>query len=357
MKSLSKNFAFGLIPIVIALNGCGPLSSKSSAERTSPPPPVAQEEKKAPTDASTTNEQSPIPTAPAPATPICAANQKAIGANITFLIDNSSSNANTDCPSAQLVGQYAGTNTYRCGAETNREKAVLAAFDLLADVATRDRSSLASSNISVVGFPASNNDVRSVQIATNGWLSTSAAVESKKSIQSALQFTRAPLGATPYGTAVLAARGLFSTNTNDGRPRVAVLVTDGIPTDRDPTDVAARAKELQQIGVEVITVLITNAQSRVERERVATQDLQAWNQQKPNYFNSQRYQSFEAYLDDLLGRKGKVSLTDQVTSKVVPSCVDGNGTVCQRWKVEINSASELPNVVKQIVRNRAVKCI
>ncbi len=346
----SKLLALGILPLLLSLNACGPLSSKSSAKKTTKTNPIKE---------TNTQSQTPIPTSEAPVTPICAENQKSIGANIAFLIDNSSSNSGTDCPSPSKVGQYGGTDVFSCGAETSREKAVLAAYDLLADVSARDTSPMAASNISIVGFPAANNAVQTVQVATNGWVSTRPGAENRTGIQTALKFTRQPMGATPYGTAVAAANGLFSINSNDGRSRLAVLVTDGEPTDRDPSEVAVRAKALRDAGVEVITVFISTQQSRSQREAAHQAMLQSWEQQsQPNhYYNAQRYQSFDAYLNDVFGRNGRVSLSDSITSQVVPTCVDGAGSLCQRWKVEIPDAAGLSNVVKQIIRTRAVKCL
>jgi hypothetical protein len=307
----------------------------------------------------TVQSNSPIPTSPADEAPICKPSQRSIGANIAFLIDNSSSNSLTDCPGATKSGRFQDTDVYSCSGETNRERAVLAAFDLLGDVSTRDQSPSAASNLSIVGFPAANNAVQGVQIATNGWVSTRPAQENRATVKSALQFTRQPMGATPYGSAVNAATELFSlAPVSDERAKVAVLVTDGEPTDRDPADVAARAQALQASGVEVITVFITNSQTRADRQSVHAGMLASWEQRsRPGHFyNSQRYTSFDDYLNDVLGRAGRVSLTEAVTSKVVPTCVDAVGSVCQRWKVEITDSAGLSNVVKQIIRTRAVRC-
>ena len=307
----------------------------------------------------TVQQQSPIPTTPASDAPICKPSQRSIGANIAFLIDNSSSNSVTDCPGASRAGRFQDTDIYACSSETNREKAVLAAFDLLADVSTRDQSPTAASNVSIVGFPAANNAVQNVLTATNGWIATRPSQQNRATIQSALSFTRQPMGATPYGSAINAASDLFSLSpASDERSRVAVLVTDGEPTDRDPADVAARAKALQSSGVEVITVFITNSQTRAQREVAHQSMLASWEQRsRPGHFyNAQRYTSFDDYLKDIFGRSGRVSLADAVTSKVVPTCVDSVGSVCQRWKVEIADSAGLANVVKQIIRTRAVRC-
>ena len=307
----------------------------------------------------TVQQQSPIPTTPSSEAPICKPSQRSIGANLAFLIDNSSSNSVTDCPGASKSGRFQDTDIYSCSSETNREKAVLAAFDLLADVAVRDQSPAAASNVSIVGFPAANNAVQNVQMATNGWVGTRPLQQNRLTIQSALQFTRQPMGATPYGSAINAVSDLFSSSpAADERSRVAVLVTDGEPTDRDPADVAARSKALHAAGVEVITVFITNSQTRSQREALHQSMLAGWEQRSrpAHYYNAQRYTNFDDYLADIFGRSGRVSLADAVTSKVVPTCVDSIGSICQRWKVEIADSASLANVIKQIIRTRAVRC-
>jgi uncharacterized protein YegL len=345
MFARNSIWAVGLVPLILSLNACGDLTGGGGSKKRGTPPRIQ------------TNTTS-IPTTQAPDSPVCAPNQKSIGANIAFLVDNSSSNAATDCPSATVARNINGADMYRCGQETNREKAVLAAFDLLADVSARDSSPMAASNMSIVAFPAEGNAVQTVKIATNGWVSSRPAAENRTGIQTAMQFARDPFGATPYGTAIAAAAGLFSANSNDGRAKLAVLVTDGEPTDRDPAEVSDRAKALRASGVEIVTIFVGNSQTRSQRQAAHAQMLQSYDQrsQPGHYYNAQRYQTFDAYLDDILGRNGRVPLVDAVTSQVVPTCVDSQGSVCQRWKVEIANSGELPNAVKQVLRTRAIKC-
>lgn len=350
MFSNKAILAFGLVPLLLSVTACGDLTGGGGSKKRGNTPPKVQ-------TTNTSNPNNPFSTTPLDA-PVCAANQKSIGANVAFLVDNSSSNAATDCPGATVARNINGADMYRCSQETNREKAVLAAFDMLADVSARDSSPMAASNISIVAFPAEGNAVQTVKIATNGWVSSRPAAENRTGIQTALQFTRDPFGATPYGTAIAAANGLFSVNSNDGRAKLAVLVTDGEATDRDPAEVADRAKALRAAGVELVTIFVGNSQNRAQRQAAHAQMLQAWDQRSMpgHYYNAQRYQTFDAYLDDILGRNGRVPLVDAVTSQVVPTCVDAQGSVCQRWKAEINNSNELTTVVKQIIRSRAIKC-
>jgi hypothetical protein len=350
---MSKRFITSLGVVSLVLSACGESKGGGTVKRNSPPK-VQRTDNQPP---------SPILTTPAPNTPVCAANQKSIGANVVFLVDNSSSNGVTDCPGAAVVGRGSDasgqpTEFTRCSQETNRERAVLAAYDLLADVSSRDSAPVAMSQLSIVAFPAEQNNVTTVKIATNGWVSTRPAAENRAGLQTALQFTRQPYGATPVGTAIDAATSLFRGSGADGRSKVAVLINDGEPTDRDPAAVREKSEMLRAAGVELITVFVTNAVSRSSRQAAHGEVLRDYNMRSSpgTYYNAQRYPSFEAYLDDILGRNGRVPLMDAITNKVVPTCVDTPNSLCQRWKVELSSASEVTNVVRQIIRTRAVKC-
>ena len=343
----SKRLLIGIFPALLTLASCGSAKFMAGGNaRTAPTAPV--------TPVATPPV---ISTAPPAEGPICADTQKAIGSNIVFLVDNSNSNSTSDCPSAVTSPQGVST----CGGETNREKSLLAAFDLLGEVSTKDASPNAASNISIVEFPSANGNSK---VVTNGWVSSRPVAESRATIQSALGFTRSPVGATPYGSAISAASTLFSSSTNDGRSRVAVLITDGEPTDRNPIAVAASAVELRKAGVEVITVYITKAQSRAQREADHEKMLRSWESSwmarspSAHYYveAANGYKNFDDYLSYIFGRNGRVSLGDSVTSSVVPSCVDAPGAACQRWKVEIPDSAGLENVVKQIIRTRAIKC-
>ncbi len=346
-SSKSLLITAAILPALLSLASCGNAKfAAGGSGRTAPTNPVA-----------------PVATPPvistaAPAAgPICADTQKAIGSNIVFLVDNSNSNSISDCPGA-VASQQGGTT---CASETNREKSLLAAFDLLSEVSAKDVSPGAASNISIVEFPSANGSSR---IVTNGWISSRPAAASRSSIQSALAFTRQPVGATPYGAAISAASSMFGASANDGRSRIAVLITDGEPTDRDPISVARNAAELRKTGVEVITVYIANAQSRAQREAEHENMLRAWESAwlarapSAHYYveAGNGYTNFNDYLSYIFGRNGRVALGESVTSSVVPSCVDAPGSVCQRWKVEIPDSAGLENVVKQIIRTRAVKC-
>jgi von Willebrand factor type A domain len=344
-KFINSSFLVPTVLLTLASCGNAKFSSGGSGRKTPTPTPVA------PVAPPT------IPTTPPPVGPICTDAQKAIGANIVFLVDNSNSNAKSDCPGAVTTPQNVST----CAGETNREKSLLAAFDLLADVSTKDTSPSAASNISIVEFPSTSGTSK---VATNGWISSRPAADSRATIKAASAFTRNPVGATPYGAAISAASTLFASSANDARSRVAVLITDGEPTDRDPIAVASSAAELRKAGVEVITVYIANDQGRTQRQAEHETMLRDWdsrwlaNSPSAHYYvdSANLIKNLDDYLSYIFGKNGKVSLGDAVTSAVVPSCVDAPGSVCQRWKVEIPDSAGLENVVKQIIRTRAIKC-
>jgi len=358
MFNRSRLLMLGALPVAMSLYSCG--KSKSQYNGGQSTPPATQP---APTAPTTPNGQSPIPTGQAPDTPICAANQKAIGSNILFMVDNSSSLSATDCPSPVRGNQIQDGNagmidSWQCNGATNREQAVLAAYDLLSDVSTRDPSPSAVSNVSVIGFPAQGNQTQNVIFATNGGISSLQPATNRAGLQTSLQFTRQPFGATVFGAPLANAASFFQQPASDARSRIAVLITDGEPTDRNPADTTSRAQQLRQQGVDVVTIFVTNSQTRAAREQAHTAMLQSWDQrsQGGRYYAPQ-YQSFDAYIADILGRNGKASLTDAVTSQVVATCVDSPGAPCQRWKAEIQDSAGLANIVKQVIRTKAIKCM
>jgi len=354
MFNRSRLLMLGALPVAMSLYSCGKPKKQYNNGASSTPPATQP----AP------NTQAPIPGGQAPNAPICAANQKSIGSNILFMIDNSSSLSATDCPSPvrgnQIQDGNAGSiDSWQCNGATNREQAVLAAYDLLAGVSTRDSSPSAVSNVSVIGFPAPGNVTQNVLFATNGGVSSLQPATNRASLQSALQFTRQPAGATVFGAPLANAASYFQQPASDARSRIAVLITDGEPSDRDPADTIMRAQQLRQRGVDVVTIYVTNSQSRAAREQAHQAMLQSWDQRSApgRYYNAQRYQSFDAYLADILGRNGKVSLTDAVTSQVVATCVDSPGAPCQRWRTEVQDSAGLANIVNQVIRTKAIKCI
>lgn len=220
------------------------------------------------------------------------------GVNVAFIIDNSFSNSITDCPNAKDLGTVRGQKQVECGGQTNREKAVLAAFD---DLFSYEKSEAGfEGTISVASFPSSaiysGFDIR------HDWLPVAEA--SKAPLSTALTFVRKPAGATPYLSALDGAKALFSKLSGNTRPNLALLVTDGEPTDPRAQDVKARGEELKKMNVKVVTVFITNGKSRSQRQAEHIQILRSEGQSQAN-------------IDELLGLNGKTSVIDSISSEKV----------------------------------------
>lgn len=252
----------------------------------------------------------------------CQDTEHKVGAEITFLIDNSNSNASTDCPNDRLIGTNNGVDVYECGSETNREKAVLAAYDVLREVAASDSDyALARSRLAIGSFPTATDYVSGWKNESNGFLDVVAT--GRDAISKALKFTRKPAGMTPYGAAMGGATEVFAGSANDKRAKLAVLVTDGEPTDQGPESVAAKAKALKAQGVNVITVFVTAGQTRSSRETKHIAMLKKIDDARLDQTNGaqhwydSRYASFDAYIDALLGGSGQESLVERISGKVV----------------------------------------
>jgi len=312
-----------------------------------------------------TAEPSPDPTVippgptPTPGPPQCTDKQVSIGADVAFLIDNSNSNTATDCPQSKKIGTFKGTDLYECQQATNREKAVMAAYDVLAGVAANEPGNAdALSSVAVVSFPTESNYVDGWAIkSNNGWLETTGSTQ--KALENSLAFTRKPFGLTPYGAAMTAGNSLFSSLNAANKAKVAVLVTDGEPTDRDAVAVVEKADELRAKGVQVITVYVTNGQDRSKRISDHNNMLRTFNDRsiadgKGPWF-AQRYASFDEYTRDLLGQGSSLSLAEKVSSKTDTSCQDKPGARCERRIVEVENSSALTSVFKSIVSS-AVRC-
>lgn len=294
--------------------------------------------------------QGPVPIAtPAPvvtpsiAPAVCQASQQAIGANVVFLVDNSSSTSATDCPSPSAIGNLNGTPAYRCGAQTNREKAVLGAFDALTSVAVKDTRDLAISNIAVVQFPTQSSAEGS-SVMTNGWARTNTAQSDRAGLEAAMSFARTPFGASAFGSSIDAANRLLAGVPADGRGKVVVLITDGEPTDRDPADTKAKAAQLKALGAQVFTVNVTNGQTRSQRIAAHVQTLNSWErtaQTRGLHWYAAHYANMNAYLTDLLGSTNQASLAQSVATQTI---------------VEATDASALASIVQQIVTSKVTAC-
>lgn len=355
-RILTVKQGFVLLAFAMSLASCDKIMGKKDAGEDSgsgAPVPTA------------TPTLTPTPVVAATQTPnspatACQSSQQSVGANVVFLIDNSNSNSATDCPSPSQIGVVSNQPIYRCAAQTNREKAVLDAYDSLVKVAATDNRDLAVSSVAVVQFPIPENNVDGSRVMTNGWIRTTSVQADRTALQSALQFTRQPVGATPYGAGISAANRLYATMQNDGRARVVILVTDGEPTDRDPASTSAQAQLLRQQGVQVFTVYVTSGQTRSQRISTNQQMLSSWDQfavqSKNVHWYSTNYNNLNDYLSAISGSTTRASLAQSITSPVDAACVDSANTICQRYMVETATSTALSSVVQEIIKTKTITC-
>ncbi len=275
--------------------------------------------------------------------PPCQDSEGAVGAHVAFLIDNSNSNAATDCPAPTRTGTFRGSDLYKCGGETHREQAVLAAYDVLATVAAQHAGRAeAQSSLAVGSFPTRADFVGGWAKATDGMVAADGAT--RQSVAAALAVSREPFGLTPYGAALTGAAALFDGLADDGKARVAVLVTDGDPTDPDPAGVAAQAAALAAKGISVITVLY-GAEGRAKRFAQHTALMRSIDAASvkaglgPWY--ARTYATFEAYMAALLGDPGHKALAETISAGGV---------------VEVKDSAALTEAFLAIIKTKAIKC-
>jgi hypothetical protein len=259
------------------------------------------------------------------------------------VIDNSNSNAATDCPASKKTGTFNGVDVYECGGETNREKAVMSAYDLLTNIATKEPGNkLAVSRIAIASFPTVENYVDGWAVRSNF---VNASSGNRAAVKSAMAFARKPWGLTPYGSAMSAATQIFGAAASDKRAKVAVLVTDGEPTDRDPPRVAKLAADLRASGVQVITVFVTSGEVRAARISKHTQMMQGIDdasvqQGAGHWYKTTQYASFSAYMAALVGGGSEPGLVARVSNKVV----------------EVQDSTALRAAFLKIIKTQAIGC-
>jgi len=291
--------------------------------------------------------------------PICEKEQKTIGADIAFIIDNSNSNAVTDCPEAKEAGMFNGVAIYECMAQTNRELAVKAAFDLLSGIAEKESGNeMAKSKLSIASFPSSENYVTGWTDQSKGWIDTNSS--NKDQLTSVMAFSRKPSGLTPYLAAMTGAESAFDKTSVDGRAKVTVLVTDGEPTDSNPSAVEAKAAALRAQGVKVITIYVTGSESRGTRIRNHTDMMQGINdgrvkQTGKNWFAS-TYASFTEYMTALVGNGTKSGLVTKISSQTDPACKDTDVGMCAREVYEVQKSEALKDAFLHVIKTQAIGC-
>jgi hypothetical protein len=307
----------------------------------------------------TASSTTPPPPPPPPPPPECKPEQKTIGADIAFLIDNSNSNAVTDCPEAKDAGLFNGVAVYECMAETNREAAVKAAFDLLSEIAAKESDNeLAKSKLSIASFPSKENYVTGWTDQSKGWIETNSS--NKDQLTSVMAFSRKPSGLTPYLAAITGAENAFNKTTADGRAKVAVLVTDGEPTDSDPSAVETKASALRSQGIKVITIYVTGSESRATRIKNHTDMMRGINDNRlkqtgKNWFAA-AYASFTEYVTALVGNGTKPGLVTKISSQSDAACKDSDVGMCAREVYEVQKSEALKEAFLHVIKTQAIEC-
>ena len=219
----------------------------------------------------------------------CGKADKVTGANFIFLIDNSGSMTLTDCLNPNAKGI--------CSEATEREKAILASFDRLVEIT--EQSENPKEAMSVFTIAKFSPDVRRGKITDinkpiYAQFETKASQRAK--LAETLKFTREPKGDTPFEIAVQYTKRFLDEQNNQKR-NVAVLVTDGEPTDTNP-DVTL--KNASQLPLDRFTIRInTKGDSINERytshksiiEKYYTNDQNGW---------TTNYEDIESYMNDLM---------------------------------------------------------
>jgi hypothetical protein len=296
---------------------------------------------------------------PPPPPPVCKPEQKTIGADVAFIIDNSNSNAVTDCPEAKEAGMHNGVAVYECMAQTNREVAVKAAFDLLSDIAAKESTNaMAQSKLSIASFPSKEDYVTGWTDQSKGWIETNGT--NKDKLTSVMSFSRKPSGLTPYLAAMTGAESAFAQTSADGRAKVAVLVTDGEPSDSNPSAVEAKAATLRSKGVKVITIYVTGSESRGTRIKNHTDMMRGINdsrvkQSGKNWFAA-TYSNFTEYMTALVGNGTKPGLVSKISSQTDDACKDSEVGMCAREVYEVQKSDALKDAFIQVIKTQAIGC-
>lgn len=301
----------------------------------------------------------PVPPVIVDPEPICKPTQISVGADIAFLIDNSNSNAVTDCPDSKESGTFNGVAVYQCQKETNREIAVKAAYDLLADIAAKESGNpMALSKLAVTSFPSAADYVTGWTDQSKGWIDVNTANRSE--LDTVMSFSRRPSGLTPYLGAFTGAEQAFDLTTADGRAKVAVLVTDGEPTDSDPSLIEAKAAALRSAGVKVITIYVTGSESRATRLGKHTSMMQNIDQsrfaQNGKHWFAAKYASFTDYMTALVGSGTKPGLVSKITSPSDSSCKDSAVGMCAREVYEVQKSESLREAFLHVINTQAIGC-
>jgi hypothetical protein len=260
----------------------------------------------------------------------CPVGSERIGANVAFIIDNSGSHGASDCPGATEVKADNGQISYKCNAETNREKAVNFAVQMLKTAG--QAGGKASSHVSTAIFPQKDKVSSGFVIGKSGWIDST---NSTSGIKDDLKLLRSPAGLTPYGEGLEAAKVLFSSTPDTSKKKVVIFVTDGYPTDQDPYISLQKASAS---GAKIITVMVSSGDKGTLID-THKQKLRSYGD-NTNPWHASAYGSYDEYFTDLLGDSSSQGLLEKMSDQVV----------------NVSKTSELKNVFESLIEEKALSC-
>ncbi len=318
------------------------ITSCSSAKFAGTTPERAAETPKLQIETTAVTPTASLPVIGANNEPSCADGLKLIGVQLAFIVDNSGSNTNTDCPARSMQGIFGGADVFAaCGGPTARETAILDTYDMLAKVGGQGpKDPLAQSQIAIASFPTRTDERAGWQSHVN-WQPLSAA--NRPGITNTIRFTRSPVGYTPYAAALTAANTVFAGAAKDNREKVAVLISDGQATDSNPSLVESQAEALKASGVKVYVVIYGGSLAEMADSHVK-QMTRLQDQAKASNTNwyAANYANFDDYLKSLVGNKGEGGLAAKVA---------GTGNL-----IELKSANSLSTTIRNLIATQAIKC-
>lgn len=263
----------------------------------------------------------------------CPVGTELVGANVAFVLDNSGSHGVSDCPSPKKV-EKDGAVSFTCGSATNREKAVNYAVDIFSRVG--EKGEKAKSYASVASFPSKSNGETGYDLGKAGWIDTNAA---KDALSKDLQITRTPYGTTPYGDGIRSAGKLFETAPDKEKSKVVIFVTDGYPTDRNPSASRKSAENLRASGAKVVTVMVTGKETEAKLVEQHKSFLRG--DEGDSLWFSDNYSSYDDYFLDLLGDGGSnPGLLNSISDQVV----------------RVEDSSQLKVAFEDIIEEQALSC-
>jgi hypothetical protein len=146
---------------------------------------------------------------------------------------------------------------------------------------------------------------------------------------------------TPYGAAFAAATELFQSASSDNRAKVAVLVTDGDPTDSDPSAVQAKADALRAAGVEVIVVTYAGDRAAAHTQMMQSIDQTYFSEYGVHWY-APKYATFADYMNALIGPTGTNGLALTVATK--------------GQSLYVSDSTQLKSTFLSIIQSQAIGC-